>query len=68
MRTDAANLIGLVRPKPEAHTVAFFSFGEALYGEPYYDTQSLENVPLIERRAGSAPARTQSFASMDRGP
>ncbi len=37
-------LIELVRPKPEAKTVAFFSFGEALYGGPYYDTQSMENV------------------------
>ena len=37
-------LIDLVRPSPEAHTVAFYSFGEALYGGPYYDTQSLENV------------------------
>ena len=37
-------LIGLVRPTPEAKVVAFFSFGEALYGGPYYDTQSLENV------------------------
>ena len=37
-------LIELVRPKPEARVVAFFSFGEALYGGPYYDTQSLENV------------------------
>jgi DMSO/TMAO reductase YedYZ molybdopterin-dependent catalytic subunit len=37
-------LIEHVRPKPEAHTVAFFSFGPALYGGSYYDTQSLENV------------------------
>jgi DMSO/TMAO reductase YedYZ molybdopterin-dependent catalytic subunit len=37
-------LIDLVRPKPAASTVAFFSFGEALYGGPYYDTQSMENV------------------------
>lgn len=37
-------LIELVRPKPEAKVVAFFSFGQALYGGPYYDTQSLENV------------------------
>jgi DMSO/TMAO reductase YedYZ molybdopterin-dependent catalytic subunit len=37
-------LIDLVRPKPEAKTVAFFSFGEALYGGVYYDTQRLENV------------------------
>src|SRR5438045_8914322 len=37
-------LIDLVRPKPEARVVAFLSFGEALYGGAYYDTQSLENV------------------------
>ena len=37
-------LIDLVRPKPGATAVAFFSFGEALYGGPYYDTQSIENV------------------------
>jgi len=37
-------LIGLVCPKPEAKVIAFFSFGEALYGGPYYDTQSVENV------------------------
>ena len=37
-------LIELVQPKAEAKVVAFFSFGEALYGGPYYDTQSLENV------------------------
>jgi DMSO/TMAO reductase YedYZ molybdopterin-dependent catalytic subunit len=37
-------LVDLVRPKPEARTVAFFSFGEALYGGPYYDTQRLDNV------------------------
>ena len=34
-------LIDLVRPKPEAKVVAFFSFGEALYGGRYYDTQNL---------------------------
>lgn len=37
-------LIEFVRPRPQARTVAFFSFGEALYGGSYYDTQSLENV------------------------
>ncbi len=37
-------LIELVRPKPEAKVVAFFSYGEALYGGTYYDTQSVENV------------------------
>jgi methionine sulfoxide reductase catalytic subunit len=37
-------IIDLVRPKPEARVVAFFSFGEALYGGAYYDTQSIENV------------------------
>jgi sulfoxide reductase catalytic subunit YedY len=39
-------LIEIVQPKPEAKVVAFFSFGEALYGGPYYDTQSLENVQM----------------------
>ena len=32
-------LIELVRPKPAAKVIAFFSFGEALYGGVYYDTQ-----------------------------
>jgi len=41
-------LIELVRPKPEAKAVAFFSFGEALYGGAYYDTQSMENVLKAE--------------------
>lgn len=37
-------IIDLVRPKTEATTVAFFSFGEALYGGTYYDTQRIEDV------------------------
>lgn len=37
-------LIELVKPKPSARVVAFFSFGEALYGGTYYDTQSMDNV------------------------
>lgn len=37
-------IIDRVRPKPEAKTVVFYSFGEALYGGPYYDTQSMENA------------------------
>ena len=37
-------LIELVRPKPEAKVVAFFSFGGALFGDSYYDTQRLDNV------------------------
>src|ERR1700693_6323571 len=41
-------LIELVRPKPEANVVAFFSFGEALYGGGYYDTQSRESVLKAE--------------------
>jgi methionine sulfoxide reductase catalytic subunit len=41
-------LIELVRPRPEAKTVAFFSFGPALYGGAYYDTQSLDNVLKAE--------------------
>lgn len=37
-------IVELVRPKAEAKVVAFFSFGEGLYGGVYYDTQTLENV------------------------
>jgi len=37
-------IVALVRPRPEARTVVFYSFGDALYGGAYYDTQSLENV------------------------
>jgi sulfoxide reductase catalytic subunit YedY len=37
-------IVNLVRPKPDARTVVFYSFGEALYGGAYYDTQSIENV------------------------
>jgi DMSO/TMAO reductase YedYZ molybdopterin-dependent catalytic subunit/thiosulfate reductase cytochrome b subunit len=38
------SLVELVRPRPTAKVVAFFSFGGSLYGGAYYDTQSLENV------------------------
>jgi thiosulfate reductase cytochrome b subunit len=37
-------IIGLVKPRSEAKVVAFFSFGEGLYGGVYYDTQTLANV------------------------
>ena len=37
-------LVELVRPKPAAKVVAFFSFGESLFGGPYYDTQRIDNV------------------------
>ncbi len=37
-------LIEVVRPTAGAKVVAFYSFGEALYGDAYYDTQSIENV------------------------
>ena len=42
------SLVELVRPKPNAKVVAFFSFGGSLYGEGYYDTQSVENVLKAE--------------------
>lgn len=38
------SLVELVRPKPEAKAVVFYSFGEAQYGGSYYDTQRLDNV------------------------
>jgi sulfoxide reductase catalytic subunit YedY len=37
-------LIEIVKPKPEARVVAFYSYGEGLYGETYYDTQTIENA------------------------
>jgi DMSO/TMAO reductase YedYZ molybdopterin-dependent catalytic subunit/thiosulfate reductase cytochrome b subunit len=39
-----SKLIALVRPRPEARTAVFYSFGEALFGGPYYDTQRFENL------------------------
>ena len=33
--------VDLVKPKPSANVVAFFSFGEGLYGGVYYNTQTL---------------------------
>jgi thiosulfate reductase cytochrome b subunit len=39
-----AELIQLVRPKPEAHVAVFYSFGEGLEGGPYYDSHSLSNL------------------------
>lgn len=41
-------LVDLVKPKPNAKVVAFFSFGGSLYGDMYYETQSLENVLKAE--------------------
>jgi methionine sulfoxide reductase catalytic subunit len=41
-------LVELVKPIASAKTVAFFSFGEGLYGGVYYNTQSLENVLKAE--------------------
>ena len=37
-------IVELVKPRSGATTVAFFSFGEGLYGGTYYDTHSLANV------------------------
>lgn len=37
-------LIEHVRPKPYAKVIAFYSFGESLYGGPYYDTQPIEQA------------------------
>ncbi|MGA8026976.1 MAG: molybdopterin-dependent oxidoreductase [Bryobacteraceae bacterium] len=42
------SLVELVRPRPNAKVVAFFSFGGSLFGDMYYDTQSLENVLQAE--------------------
>ncbi|HWG44451.1 MAG TPA: molybdopterin-dependent oxidoreductase [Gemmataceae bacterium] len=39
-----AELIALVRPKPNAHVAVFYSFGEGLEGGAYYDSHSLKNL------------------------
>ncbi len=39
-----ADLIKLVRPKPEARVAVFYSFGEGLEGGRYYDGHSLANL------------------------
>lgn len=39
-----AELIRLVRPKPEARVVVFHSFGEGLEGGHYYDSHPIENL------------------------
>ncbi|HVW78928.1 MAG TPA: molybdopterin-dependent oxidoreductase [Alloacidobacterium sp.] len=37
-------LMEVVKPLPEARVLAFYSFGNSLYGGTYYDTQSIENA------------------------
>lgn len=37
-------IVELVKPRADATTVGFFSFGEGLYGGVYYDTHSLGNI------------------------
>ena len=39
-----AELIQLVRPKPEAHAVVFYSFGDGAEGGRFYDSLSIENA------------------------
>ncbi|MGB3344451.1 MAG: molybdopterin-dependent oxidoreductase [Aequorivita sp.] len=38
-----SKVVELVKPNPSATTVAFFSYGEGLYGGTYYDTHTLDN-------------------------
>ena len=37
-------LIEIVKPKPEAKVIVFYSFGEGLFGGCYYDTQNIDVV------------------------
>jgi methionine sulfoxide reductase catalytic subunit len=57
-----ADLIGLVRPKPEARVAVFYSFGEGLEGGRYYDSHSLENLmhpkTLLAYEMNGAPLPT----------
>lgn len=38
-----SKIIELVKPHADAKTVAFYSFGEGLFGGQYYDTHTLDN-------------------------
>lgn len=38
-----STIIELVKPHASVTTVAFFSFGEGLYGGAYFDTHTLDN-------------------------
>lgn len=38
-----SRIVEMVQPKPGASVVAFYSFGEGLYGGTYYDTHTLDN-------------------------
>ncbi len=38
-----SRIVELVKPHPSVTTVAFYSFGEGLYGGFYYDTNTLDN-------------------------
>ena len=61
-------LVDLVKPKPDAKAVAFFSFGGGLYGGTYYSTQSLDNVLkpecLLAYEMNWAPLRTEYGAPL----
>jgi sulfoxide reductase catalytic subunit YedY len=39
-----AKIIELVKPLSTAKTIAFYSYGEGLYGGTYYDTQAISSV------------------------
>lgn len=51
-------LVEIVKPRPEAKVVAFYSYGDALYGGEYYDTQTLETA--LEARSLLAYEMNQS--------
>jgi sulfoxide reductase catalytic subunit YedY len=38
-----SKIVELVKPHPSVTTVAFYSFGEGLYGGVYYDTHTIDN-------------------------
>jgi DMSO/TMAO reductase YedYZ molybdopterin-dependent catalytic subunit len=42
--TPLAELIRLVRPKPDAHAAIFYSFGDGAEGGRFYDSLSIENA------------------------
>ncbi len=58
-----SKIIELVKPDPAVTAVAFFSFGEGLYGGAYYDTHTLDNC----KKPGSILAWEMNYEPLSLG-
>jgi DMSO/TMAO reductase YedYZ molybdopterin-dependent catalytic subunit/thiosulfate reductase cytochrome b subunit len=61
-------LIDYVKPMPAAQVIAFYSFGGSLYGNLYYDTQSIGNALkpgcMLAMTMNGAPLRVEYGAPL----